>query len=73
MSKNVLDIGTGYTAHNAIELVTGVCVSFDLLESLIDEAKETIHLQIYIYEADETGIRITEGCVCVIRNENFCN
>jgi cardiolipin synthase A/B len=53
--------GSGYTAHNTIELIRGGFAYFDLLTRLIDEAKETIHLQIYIYEADETGIRITEA------------
>jgi cardiolipin synthase A/B len=67
MSKNVLDMGTGYTAHNTIELVSGGGVYFDLLERLINEAKETIHLQIYIYEADETGIRITEALMNAAR------
>jgi cardiolipin synthase A/B len=61
MRKNVLDMGTGYTAHNTIELVSGGAAYFDLLERLINEAKDKIHLQIYIYEADETGIRITEA------------
>ncbi|HPW62138.1 MAG TPA: phospholipase D-like domain-containing protein [Cyclobacteriaceae bacterium] len=61
MNREPLALGTGYTAHNTIELVSGGSAYFDLLVRLIDEAKESIHLQIYIYEADETGTRITEA------------
>lgn len=67
MSKEVPGTGIGYTAHNTIELVNGGSAYFDLLVRLIDEAKETIHLQIYIYEADETGQRITEALMRAAR------
>lgn len=61
------EFGGGYTSNNAIKLVSGGGVYFDLLERLINEAKETIHLQIYIYEEDETGIRITEALMNAAR------
>lgn len=67
MNKKVPGTGSGYTAHNTIELVSGGSSYFDLLVRLIDEAKETIHLQIYIYEADETGQRITEALMRAAR------
>lgn len=53
----------GYTSKNTIELVRGGKPYFQLLEKLIDQAKETIHLQVYIYEADETGTRITNALI----------
>lgn len=34
---------------------------FHVLETLIHEAKETIHLQVYIFDEDEAGRRITEA------------
>lgn len=51
----------GYSSHNSIQLVRGGSPYFDLLEKLIDGAKESIHLQAYIYEGDETGTRITNA------------
>ena len=52
---------TGYTAHNRVKLLKGGSAYFKLLEELIDKAIHSIHLQVYIYEADETGSRITEA------------
>ena len=50
-----------YTAHNHVRLVTGGREYFDLLEKMIDQAKDTIHLQVYIYDADDTGKRIAQA------------
>jgi len=58
-----LHIASGYSTHNTIQFVRGGLPYFDLLEELIDKAKETIHLQVYIYEDDETGNRITHALV----------
>ncbi|MBA4053474.1 MAG: phospholipase, partial [Marivirga sp.] len=58
-----LNHAAGYTTKNTVELVRGGKPYFDLLEKLIDEAKKTIHFQIYIYEADETGTRITNALI----------
>lgn len=63
MTKSAFNPSAGYTAHNTIELVIGGLPYFDLLETLIDQAKENIHLQVYIYEDDETGTRITKALV----------
>jgi len=41
-----------------IKLFTSGPVFFDALERLIDEAKEEIHFQVYIFEADKTGTQI---------------
>lgn len=61
MNKKLIQPGTGYSSHNTIELVHGGADYFNLLDSLIERARETIHLQIYIYKADETGQRITDA------------
>jgi cardiolipin synthase len=41
-----------------VKLYTAGPVFFDTLERLIDEAKEEIHFQVYIFEADKTGTQI---------------
>ena len=41
--------------ENKVQLVRGGRGYFDLLKTMIRRAKETIHLQTYIYDDDETG------------------
>lgn len=53
----------GYTKHNGIELIRGGAPFFDLLEKLIDDAVHSVHFQMYIYEADETGNRISAALI----------
>jgi cardiolipin synthase len=45
----------GYSFRNKIQLVRGGKPYFSVLEDLIVSAKDTIHLQCYIYENDDTG------------------
>jgi len=45
---------------NKIKLIRGGREYFDLLIKLIDEARESIHLQTYIYDDDETGKEVGE-------------
>ena len=47
-----------YTLHNKVELVRGGKNYFDLLEHIINHAHTIIHLQVYIFNEDETGNRI---------------
>lgn len=49
---------SAYNPHNKIKLVRGGKEYFDLLEELIDKAKQCIHLQTYVIAPDETGYRI---------------
>lgn len=44
--------------NSTANLVRGGKEYFDLLEKLIEEATHTIHLQVYIFDADETGQRV---------------
>jgi cardiolipin synthase len=44
-----------YTSHNAASLIRGGGAYFTLLLSLIHKARHTIHIQVYIYDEDETG------------------
>lgn len=48
----------GYLSQNKVKLVRGGKDYFDLLINMIEQARETIHLQCYIYEDDETGIKV---------------
>ncbi len=55
MPKKGNRVVSSYTKHNTIQLIRGGKAYFDLLEQLIDRAKYFIHLQVYIFEEDETG------------------
>jgi cardiolipin synthase len=45
----------GYTHHNKVRLIHGGADYFSTLVELIDKATNTIHLQTYIFDGDETG------------------
>jgi cardiolipin synthase A/B len=46
---------TGYTHHNKVRLIHGGAEYFTELVKLIDDTKNTLHLQTYIFDGDETG------------------
>lgn len=48
-------IKTSFTLHNDAELVKGGKPYFSTLYEMIDQAKQAIQLQVYIFEEDETG------------------
>jgi len=50
-----------FTHQNEVRLVKSGNNFFDLLEQLIDQAREHIHLQTYIFTEDETGTRIANA------------
>lgn len=50
-----------YTANNRVKLIRSGKEYFNLLEQLISQAKETIHIQTYIFDDDKTGIRIANA------------
>jgi cardiolipin synthase A/B len=50
----------GYTNGNKIKLVKSGADYFITLENIINEAKESIHFQTYIYDEDTTGKRIAD-------------
>lgn len=57
----------GYTHNSLIRLVRAGSEYFDLLEKLCDEATHTIHFQTYIFQSDETGIRIWKALLRAAR------
>ncbi|MGE5106412.1 MAG: phospholipase D-like domain-containing protein, partial [Sphingobacteriales bacterium] len=58
-SGNFMIATSNYITNNKVKLVRGGKTYFDLLLKLIAEAKESIHLQTYIYDDDETGKMVT--------------
>lgn len=59
MRKHKID----YLPNNKARLIQGGLAYFQLLEQIIDEAKESIHLQTYIYDEDETGTFIADALI----------
>ncbi len=47
-----------YSTRNHASLVLSGSAYFDELQNLIDSARQELHLQVYIFEPDETGTRI---------------
>jgi cardiolipin synthase len=50
-----------YLKADKISLVYSGNNYFELLEDMIDQAKEIVHIQTYIFETDATGLRIVEA------------
>jgi cardiolipin synthase len=63
MDGKKLGIPTAYSANNTCHLVRGGSPYFEVLEELIDHAKFSIHLQVYIYEGDQTGGRVADALI----------
>jgi cardiolipin synthase A/B len=61
MSAALPPYDNGYTTNNKVRLVRGGREYFDLLLTMIARAKDTIHLQTYIFDDDETGILVAEA------------
>ena len=56
-----MEIKQSFSSGEQVTLLTSGQAFFQTLEKMIDEAKEEIHLQVYIFEDDETGRRIAEA------------
>ncbi len=52
------NVGTTFTLNYEVRIIRGGLPYFSLLEKLILEAKDTIHIQYYIFDDDQTGSRI---------------
>lgn len=58
-----------YTALNKVKLVRGGTAYFNLLAEIINKAKDTIHLQVYIFDEDETGTKIAEALIAAAQRK----
>lgn len=56
-----------YTQHNTVKLIRGGKEYFTLLLSLIEQAERFIHLQIYIYDEDDTGRTVAEALMAAAK------
>jgi cardiolipin synthase A/B len=52
---------TSYTPVNQVKLIRGGAEYFDTLLQMINTAEESIHLQTYIYDDDETGRLVADA------------
>ena len=55
MSLDKQTSSTKYATDNKVQLIRGGKEYFDLMLSLIENARQSIHLQVYIFADDETG------------------
>jgi cardiolipin synthase A/B len=53
--------------HNKVQLVRGGRDYFQLLEKMIGEARQSIHMQTYIFEDDETGRRVGDALIAAAK------
>ncbi len=56
-----------YSIHNKVQLIRGGKRYFELFEQIIGKAKHTLHLQVYIFNEDETGNRISESLIAAAK------
>jgi cardiolipin synthase len=60
---------TYYTKNNKVELIKGGKPYFDCLLHMISNAKESIHLQTYIYMDDETGRQVADALKAAVNRK----
>ena len=58
-----------YTLHNKVQLVLSGTPYFDELVRLIVSAKKELHVQVYIFEPDETGRKIKSELIAAAGRE----
>lgn len=56
-------------AAGPIELITDGDVLFDAMEQAIDDAKEHVHLEFYIFDGDEIGTRMREALIRAVKRK----
>jgi cardiolipin synthase len=56
-----------YTEQNKVQLIRGGKPYFDQLLQMINSAKESLHLQTYIYDDDETGRLVAEALKSAVK------
>jgi cardiolipin synthase len=63
MSSASYRVTSAFTHHNKVRLVRAGRQFFDTLKELIRSSTQSLHLQIYIFMADETGHMIAEELI----------
>jgi cardiolipin synthase len=54
---------TPFLPYHAVSLIKGGHTYFELLENMIHEAQHTLHLQVYIFDEDETGRQVGRALI----------
>jgi len=60
-------IPAAFTYANQVRLIKGGLAFFEMLEALINQAKNTIYFQIYIFDEDDTGRRIAHALIAAAK------
>lgn len=69
MYRVINDPQSAFLSRNETKLIRGGKPYFDLLLKLINGAVEHIHLQVYIFDDDETGIRVTDALKAAVKRK----
>lgn len=67
MARRSIKPATGYTQHNAVRLVRCGKPYFTELIKAIKRATTSIHLQVYIYDPDDTGKMVAEELIAAAK------
>lgn len=67
MSARKLKLRTGNTFRNKVQLIRGGKPYFDRLLQMINSATESIHLQTYIYDNDDTGRQVADALKAAVK------
>jgi cardiolipin synthase len=67
MSHGKYKVSSAFTHHNKLRLVRSGRDYFDTLKQMIRSATQSIHLQVYIFIADETGHMIADELVAAAK------
>ena len=62
------------TTHNRVSVIRGGADYFRNINTIADSAVYTLHLQTYIFDADETGQRVADALIRAARrnwNQKF--
>lgn len=57
----------GFSYSNQVRLIKGGLAYFEMLEALINQAKNTIYFQIYIFDEDDTGRRVAHALIAAAK------
>jgi cardiolipin synthase len=67
ITSNNDQISIDYSLKNKVQLIQGGKPYFDLLLDLINNAIESIHLQTYIFDDDETGLQVANALIAAAK------
>ncbi len=69
MSNSFYRKRSEYSERNSVELLHGGQLFFDRLLQMINTAKESIHIQVYIFDDDETGIMVSDALIAAAKRK----